>query len=115
MLSTAGAQTRGPIAAPPAPETPAPVVEPQPAPIDAAEPAKTGSVSALPSPPKAQPPTEEAAPRTLRLRPATAAQLRSAWLQAKRDDVLLTAQDFASDLVEEALVRHRRRRAVSSS
>ena len=58
---------------------------------------------------------DDAAPRTLRLRPATAAGLRAAWLEAKRDDVLLTAQDFASDLVEDALARHRRRRAVSSS
>ena len=37
-----------------------------------------------------------------------------AWLEAKRDDVLLTAQDFASDLVEEMLkVRRRRTRAAS--
>ena len=48
------------------------------------------------------------APRTLRLRPATAHRLRQAWLEAKRDDVLLTAQDFASDLVDEALARRRR-------
>ena len=51
------------------------------------------------------------APRTLRLRSETAARLRTAWLEAKRDDVLLTAQDFASDLVEEALARQRRRPA----
>ena len=43
------------------------------------------------------------APRTWRLRPGTAANLREAWLAAKRDDVLLTAQDFASTLVDEAL------------
>jgi hypothetical protein len=55
------------------------------------------------------------APRTLRLRPDTASRLRAAWLEAKRDDVLLTAQDFASELVDDALVRHRRRRAASSS
>ena len=48
------------------------------------------------------------APRTLRLRPETAQQLRAAWLEAKRDDVLLTAQDFASNLVEDALRRPRR-------
>jgi hypothetical protein len=54
------------------------------------------------------------APRTLRLRPATAHRLRQAWLEAKRDDVPLTAQDFASDLVDEALVRRRRRPAVQN-
>lgn len=52
------------------------------------------------------------APRTWRLRPTTAAQLREAWLEAKRDDVLLTAQDFASTLVDEAL-EHRRSRPGS--
>ncbi len=39
--------------------------------------------------------------------------MREAWLVAKREDVLLTAQDFASDLIEEALgarTRSRRRR-----
>lgn len=56
------------------------------------------------------------APRTLRLRPTTAGELRAAWLQAKRDDVLLTAKDFASDLLEEALrTRRRRQRAANSS
>lgn len=50
------------------------------------------------------------APRTLRLRPEAATRLRASWLEAKRDDVLLTAQDFASDLVLEALVSRRRRR-----
>jgi hypothetical protein len=50
------------------------------------------------------------------LRPKTATQLRAAWLEAKRDDVLLTAQDFASNLVEEALgTRQRRRRASSTA
>lgn len=46
------------------------------------------------------------APRTLRLRASTAAALRDAWLAAKRDDVLLSHQDFASDLLDAAL-RHR--------
>jgi hypothetical protein len=42
--------------------------------------------------------------------------LRAAWLEAKRDDVLLQSQDFASALVEEALAARRRRaRAASSS
>ena len=57
---------------------------------------------------------EQAAPRTLRLRADTASRLRQAWLEAKRDDVLLTAQDFASNLVEDALARRRRRAATSS-
>ena len=54
------------------------------------------------------------APRTLRLRKDTAQQLREAWLEAKRDDVQLTAQDFASNLVDEALSRRRRQRSASS-
>jgi hypothetical protein len=123
MLSTAGAQTRLPSAPPPPPEPPV-AAEPDPVPSPAATapelPAATpeptaASVSRLPGPRPQQSATEAAAPRTLRLRPATATKLRNAWLEAKRDDVLLTAQDFASDLVEEALARHRRRRAASSS
>jgi hypothetical protein len=70
-------------------------------------------VSTLPAARKSS--AEESAPRTLRLRPDTAAQLRAAWVEAKRDDVFLTAQDFASNLVDEALARHRRRRTASSS
>ena len=59
-------------------------------------------------------PTQPSVPRTLRLRPATANELRDAWLEAKREDVLLTAQDFASDLLEEMLkLRRRRTRAAS--
>jgi hypothetical protein len=124
MLSTAGAQTRPPVAAPLAPE---PVVNAEPeiappptaaAPEPAAAtpaPAGAASVSRLPGARPRQSPAEDAAPRTLRLRPETASRLRAAWLEAKRDDVLLTAQDFASELVEEALVRHRRRRAAGSS
>jgi hypothetical protein len=124
MLSTAGAQTRPPIAAPLAPEpavsaesevvSPPAATAPEPA---AATPAPAGaaSVSRLPGARPQQRPAEDAAPRTLRLRPDTASQLRAAWLEAKRDDVLLTAQDFASELVDDALVRHRRRRAASSS
>jgi hypothetical protein len=116
MLSTAGAQTR-----PTLPEPPTPEVTPPPAPdVAVAEAPATpelpaASVSTLPSSAKRRGAADEAAPRTLRLRPDAAARLRAAWLEAKRDDVLLTAQDFASDLVEDALVRHRRRRAVSSS
>jgi hypothetical protein len=106
MLSTAGAQTRhahdGTERAEQASATPSvTVTEDAPA-----------SVTTLPTP---QLPTAAAtqAPRTLRLRPATAQRVRQAWLEAKRDDVLLTAQDFASDLVDEALVRHRRSRTIN--
>ena len=118
MLSTVGAQTRAALPEPPAPEvTPPPAPEPDVGVAEAAvapEP-PAASVSTLPSSAKRRGAADDAAPRTLRLRPDTAARLRAAWLEAKRDDVLLTAQDFASDLVEDALVRHRRRRAVSSS
>ena len=118
MLSTVGAQTRPALPEPPAPEvTPPTAPEPDVAVAEAAvapEP-PAASVSTLPSSAKRRGAADDAAPRTLRLRPDTAARLRAAWLEAKRDDVLLTAQDFASDLVEDALVRHRRRRAVSSS
>jgi|SRR3981189_2814614 hypothetical protein len=124
MLSAAGAQTRPPVAAPLPPEpavsadpevaSPPAVTAPEPA-AATLEPAGSASVSRLPSAPPQQIRAEDAAPRTLRLRPDTASRLRAAWLEAKRDDVLLTAQDFASELVEDALVRHRRRRAASSS
>jgi hypothetical protein len=119
MLSSAGAQTRPAVqelARPeaPVPVQPKPVVRPEPA-ATTAEPAASASVSTLPGSTKQRPAGQEAAPRTLRLRPDTAGRLRAAWLEAKRDDVLLTAQDFASDLVEDALARHRRRRAANSS
>jgi len=124
MLSTAGAQTRPPVAAPlppdPAvsaePDVASPLAATAPDPTAATpEPAGAASVSRLPDARPQQIRAEDAAPRTLRLRPDTASRLRAAWLEAKRDDVLLTAQDFASELVEDALVRHRRRRAASSS
>ena len=108
MLSTAGAQTRQtPDVSSPAAETVAPptvtVTEHPPA-----------SVSTLPAPAYPATATSAEAPRTLRLRPAAAQRVRAAWLEAKRDDVLLTAQDFASDLVEEALARRRRRPAAQN-
>ena len=124
MLSTAGAQTRPP-SLPPAPPEPPVTAEPEvssppaatpPEPTAATpEPAVAATVSRLPNTRSQQSQKEDSAPRTLRLRPDTAARLRAAWLEAKRDDVLLTAQDFASELVEDALVRHQRRRAASSS
>lgn len=102
MLSTAGAQTRSTTeraddsadASPPPAVT---VTESGHALVSTLAPARRPSAAA-----------EVKAPRTLRLRSTTAERLRQAWLQAKRDDVLLTAQDFASDLVEDALARRRR-------
>jgi hypothetical protein len=102
MLSTAGAQTR---------RTPESVQPPE---ENSAPPTVTvtedipASVSTLPTPTRPTTAAAPEAPRTLRLRPATAQRLRQAWLEAKRDDVLLTAQDFASDLVDQALARRRR-------
>jgi hypothetical protein len=119
MLSATGAQTRPLVPEPPAAPAPEPFA-PEPdvssaAATPPAEAAMSASVSTLPTNGKRPDAAHDAAPRTLRLRPETAARLRAAWLEAKRDDVLLTAQDFASGLVEDALARHRRRRAVSSS
>jgi hypothetical protein len=110
MLSNVGAQTRPADreAEAPAP-TPAPQPRPEPAPAPAAA-APAVAVRTLPPAPAAD--AGSAAPRTLRLRTSTAAELREAWLEAKRDDVLLTAQDFASNLIEDALRRHRRRRTA---
>ena len=112
MLSAVGAQTRAadPIEPPPPPvAAPEPVLPTEP-PADSRP---SATVRTLP----AQAPVKSAAdeaPRTLRLRKDTAQQLREAWLEAKRDDVLLTAQDFASNLVDEALSRRRRQRSASS-
>jgi hypothetical protein len=103
MLSVAGAQTRRPREIhEPTSETTAPtpavtVTEVLPTPVSTASTSLRTTPAATPE-----------APRTLRLRSSTAQRLREAWLAAKRDDVLLTAQDFASDLVEEALARRRR-------
>jgi hypothetical protein len=111
MLSTAGSQTRRPTTVadePPQPPRSEAAVSDQPATIEESH----RPVTQLP--PVRPEGANEAAPRTLRLRADTASRLREAWLQAKRDDVLLTAQDFASNLVEDALAR-RRRRAASSS
>jgi hypothetical protein len=107
MLSSVGAQTRKPL------ESPSPVEAPAAPPTVTVTENVQASVSPLPTPPRALTATAPQAPRTLRLRTSTAQRLRDAWLEAKRDDVLLTAQDFASDLVDEALAR--RRRLSSSS
>lgn len=123
MLSTAGAQTRStaeeltPGGSAPLASSPAAAERPGEAlsavrsllPPSATErPAEIlGPVRTLSSPNPTSDPADRA-PRTMRLREATAASLRAAWLEAKRDDVLLTAQDFASELVEDALRRRRR-------
>ena len=106
MLSTAGAQTR--LAADDAERAEQAPAAPS---VTVTEDAPA-SVTMLPTPAL---PTVAApeAPRTLRLRPSTAQRVRQAWLEAKRDDVLLTAQDFASDLVDEALVRRRRSHTIN--
>jgi hypothetical protein len=109
MLSDAGSATRAPL------DIPGPPVDPTPPAAQVARPTAPASDPAPVSPPAAvaPPPAASAeapdAPRTLRLRSDAAARLRAAWLEAKRQDVLLTAQDFASDLIEEALVSRRRR------
>jgi hypothetical protein len=108
MLSTAGSQTRRTAeSAPPAEEASVPPT------VTVTEDA-AASVTTLPTPTRPTTATAAEAPRTLRLRPVTAQRLRQAWLEAKRDDVLLTAQDFASDLVDEALARRRRRPAAQN-
>jgi hypothetical protein len=102
MLSTAGAQTRGmPDGAEPAGEAVAPPA------VTVTEDARA-SITALPRSTGTTTATANEPPRTLRLRSATAERLRGAWVEAKRDDVFLTAQDFASDLLDEALARRRR-------
>jgi hypothetical protein len=117
MLSAAGAQTRPPVPEQPTARAPEPFA-PEPdvgstGTTPPAEAAMSASVSTLPTNGKRPGAADDAAPRTLRLRPETAAGLRAAWLEAKRDDVLLTAQDFASELVDEALARRRRSRAIN--
>jgi hypothetical protein len=112
MLSTAGEKTRRtPESAPPAEEARAAAAPPT---VTVTQDAPA-SVSTLPTPTHPTAATASQAPRTLRLRPVTAHRLRQAWLEAKRDDVLLTAQDFASDLVDEALLARRRRRPAAQN
>jgi hypothetical protein len=114
MLSSAGSATR-PAQQPRADENP-PVAAPA-APARRRPPPAADARDAMPPAPDAPPAALDAgaAPRTMRLRPETAARLRAAWLEAKRNDVLLTAQDFASSLVEDALASRRRARRAASS
>lgn len=111
MLSSAGERTRP--AAEPAPAQPAPPIAEALQPPVAEEPAQQApaTVSAL-TPASRSAAAVEKAPRTLRLQSHTASALRDAWLTAKRDDVLLTFQDFASALIDEALVDRRLQRSA---
>ena len=56
-----------------------------------------------PAPATPSAPAEPTAPLTLRLSQPTAQALRSAWLTAKRDRVLLTYQDFAGEIIATGL------------
>jgi hypothetical protein len=111
MLSDAGARIRPTLTSV---ETPGP--DPPPASDAAPPPPAAAPAAPVTAAPKPEAPTQDpgedgaAAPRTLRLRPDTAARLRTAWMTAKRNDVLLTAQDFASDLVDHALKTQRKPR-----
>lgn len=105
MLSSAGERTR-PVAEP-APAQPAPPVDEAPQPPVAAEPAPQAPATVSALTPASRSAAVEKAPRTLRLQSHTASALRDAWLTAKRDDVLLTFQDFASALIDEALIDRR--------
>lgn len=119
MLSTTGASTRPsglpspdrprdefePPAVPEAATVPAPVATAAPEPREEAPP-PPGSASHRRVPEPEAPARE--VPRTLRLRASTAAALRDAWLEAKRHDVLLSHQDFASDLLDVALGQRQR-------
>ncbi len=124
MLSTAGSTTRPAPSATrparsagvdqPAADAAPDLSTPAPSPASGPELAAADRPQQREVAPAELPAAGPAAPRTLRLRPTTAQDLRDAWLEAKRDDVLLTSQDFASDLIEEMLkVRRRRTRAAS--
>ena len=116
MLSDAGSATRPPaVVAAPASPAQAPVQPPATVPARPAPPANARVVRSRAPEPAVSEPDALGAPRTLRLRSEAAGHLRAAWLEAKRDDVLLTAQDFASNLVEEALAARQRRRRTASS
>ena len=55
---------------------------------------------------KSSPVVGSSVPRTLRLSQPAAEALRSAWLAAKRDRVLLTYQDFAGEVITAGLQQH---------
>ena len=118
MLSTAGSATRPPQETTPDPVSPPPSSPPASPPVATSvndpEPAPATNTPA-PRPRATKTAESPRAPRTLRLRPKTASLLREAWVEAKHEDVFLTAQDFASNLLEDALVSRRRRRASRSA
>ena len=58
---------------------------------------------------KPAPTANSSVPRTLRLAQPTAEALRTAWLQEKRDRVLLTYQDFAGEVITAGLSANARR------
>lgn len=114
MLSTAGAATRHSPQPDPEPALAGGRARSRSAPAAAASRVQPPpGAPATPAPPARAVDAIEA-PRTLRLRPETAALLREAWVEAKHHDVFLTAQDFASNLLEEALAAHRRRRTSTA-
>lgn len=73
-----------------------PVVAQQAPPATARRARKQAGAASAPDP-------AENAPRTLRLGQPMANALREAWLEAKREDVLLTYQDFADQVVRAGL------------
>lgn len=89
------------------PETAAASVAPA---IPAARPAAQRRSRKL-ADPASSPAAESKAPPTLRLAQPTAEALRAAWLQDKRDRVLLTYQDFASEVITAGLRQARQHTA----
>lgn len=120
MLGDRGAALRPPVVERAPAQRPAPAAEDvAPGPeaaiaVDSSE-STEGSGSARPAAtarrarkqPAPAPPADPAqnAPRTLRLSQTMANTLRAAWLEAKREDVLLTYQDFADQVVKMGLRR----------
>lgn len=106
MLSTSGSQYRPRPDAPSAPEAaPAPEQAPATAPTDPQrDESNDRGRRARRAAGGATTTTETArAPRTIRLSQQMADRLRDAWLAAKKDDVLLTLQDFADDILDQGL------------
>jgi hypothetical protein len=94
-----------PVHTPPVGEESAATSQPEPhhrAPADAASTPSTRRTRPARSAAKVDPQADNA-PRTIRLSQPRANTLRDAWLQAKRDDLLLTYQDFADRVVDAGL------------
>jgi hypothetical protein len=79
------------------------------APVAVAVPAARPAAQRRPRKPTdpASSPAESKAPPTLRLAQGAAEALRAAWLQEKRDRVLLTYQDFAGEVIAAGLALER--------